>query len=149
MPKFSNKSKQLLKGVHPNLIKVMERAIEITEQDFSIICGVRTLETQRNLVKQGKSKTMKSKHLVQVDGYSHAVDVVPYPIDWNLENFYPIAEAVRKASKELNINVRWGGAWITLNLTEKTIGELVKEYSEARRKSGNKVFIDAPHFELI
>lgn len=147
--RFSKRSLDKLKGVHPDLVKVFEIAIKITKQDFSITQGVRTLTEQRKLVAQKKSQTLNSKHLVQQDGYGHAVDVVPYPVDWELEKFYPIAEAVKKAAEELGIKVRWGGAWILLNNQTLTPKQLVEEYSKARRKVGNKVFIDAPHFEIL
>lgn len=146
---FSKRSRDNLKGVHPNLVKVIELALKLSEKDFMIIEGLRTEERQMSLKRQGHSQTLNSKHLVQSDGYGHAIDLVPYPVSWKLEDFYQIVEAVRKASKQLNINVRWGGAWVTLNQTEKTIPELIQEYSQARKRAGNKVFIDAPHFELI
>lgn len=149
MAVFSKRSKEKFKGVHPDLVKVFERAIKITKQDFSITQGVRTLTEQRKLVAQKKSQTLNSMHLVQQDGYGHAVDVVPYPVDWELEKFYPIAEAVKKAAEELGIKVRWGGAWILLNNQTLTPKQLVEEYSKARRRVGNKVFIDAPHFEIL
>lgn len=147
--KFSKKSIERLKQVHPDLVKVVTRAIELSEVDFSVICGVRSMKEQRILVAEGKSRTLNSKHLVQSDGYSHAIDLAPYPINWKLEFFYPIMEAMRKAAKELNINVRWGGAWVNLNTTSETPEKLIQEYSRARRQAGNKVFIDAPHFELV
>lgn len=146
---FSKKSILKLQGVHPDLVKVITLALSYSKQDFSITEGVRTKEQQALYVRTGKSQTMNSKHLVQSDGFSHAVDVVPYPVSWDLEKFYPIADAVKKASKELGITVRWGGAWVNLNTSEKPAVELIKSYSEARKKTGNKVFIDAPHFELV
>lgn len=146
---FSKKSKLKLQGVHPDLVKVITLALSYSKQDFSITEGVRTKEQQALYVRTGKSQTMNSKHLVQSDGFSHAIDVVPYPVSWELEKFYLIADAVKKASKELGITVRWGGAWVNLNSSEKSARELVKSYSDARKKAGNKVFIDAPHFELV
>lgn len=149
MTKFSNKSKEKLKGVHPDLVKVLELAITYTKQDFSITEGVRTKEQQAIYVRTGKSQTMNSKHLVQKDGYGHAIDVVPYPVSWELEKFYPIADAIAKAAKELKVTVRWGGAWINLNSSELLAKQLLDNYVKARKKDGNKVFIDAPHFEIV
>lgn len=149
MAKFSNKSKEKLKGVHPDLVKVLELAITYTKQDFSITEGVRTKEQQAIYVRTGKSQTMNSKHLVQKDGYGHAIDVVPYPVSWELEKFYPIADAIAKAAKELKVTVRWGGAWINLNSSELLAKQLLDNYVKARKKAGNKVFIDAPHFEIV
>lgn len=149
MAKFSKKSKEKMKGVHPDLVKVLELAITYTKQDFSITEGVRTKQQQAIYVQTSKSQTMNSKHLVQADGYGHAIDVVPYPVSWELEKFYPIADAIAKAAKELNVIVRWGGAWINLNSSKLSAKQLLDNYVEARKKIGNKVFIDAPHFEII
>ena len=76
--KLSTRSKNKLKGVHPNMVAVVERAIELTKVDFGVTYGVRSLAEQEKLVASGRSQTMKSKHLKQKDGYSHAVDVVAY-----------------------------------------------------------------------
>ena len=74
--KLSNRSKGKLEGVHPDMVAVVERAIELTKVDFGVTYGVRTVEEQEKLVASGRSQTMKSKHLIQDSGYSHAVDVV-------------------------------------------------------------------------
>ena len=75
---LSKRSKDRLKGVHPDLVAVVERAIELTGVDFGVTCGVRTIEEQEANVAAGRSQTMRSKHLPQEDGYSQAVDVVAY-----------------------------------------------------------------------
>jgi hypothetical protein len=146
-----------LNGVHPNLVKVIKRAIELTSQDFSVNEGLRTLERQKRLVAAGASRTLNSKHLKQADGYGHASDLIPWgdfdgngtkEISWAWENFYPIAEAMRAAAKELNIRVRWGGCWETLNDTTKPTTQLVADYVAERRAAGKRAFIDGPHFEL-
>lgn len=146
---FSRRSLDFLQGVHPDLVAVAKRAIGLTSQDFSITQGVRTKSEQARLVVQKKSQTMDSKHLVQADGYGHAIDVVSYPVNWALEHFYPIAEAFRTAAKELNVKIRWGGSWQVLNETDKPTKTLVEEYVAVRRKAGQKSFIDAVHFELV
>ena len=150
MAKFSKKSKEKMKGVHPDLVKVLELAITYTKQDFSITEGVRTKQQQAIYVQTGKSQTMNSKHLVQKDGYSHAVDVVPFPVSWDLEKFYVIADAVEKAAEQLNVKIRWGGAWTTfVNGIDDNEKEMVQKYSANRRKLKQQAFIDAPHFELV
>ena len=150
MAKFSKKSKEKMKGVHPDLVKVLELAITYTKQDFSITEGVRTKQQQAIYVQTGKSQTMNSKHLVQRDGYSHAVDVVPFPVSWDLEKFYVIADAVEKAAEQLNVKIRWGGAWTTfVNGVDDNEKEMVQKYSANRRKLKQQAFIDAPHFELV
>lgn len=155
--KLGNTSQQRLVGVHPNLVKVVQRAIEITAQDFAVNEGLRTLERQRRLVASGASQTLNSKHLKQADGFGHAVDLVPWDdfdgngtkeISWHWGHFYPIAEAMRAAAKELGVRVRWGGCWQCLNDTTKPAQELVADYSAVRRAAGKKAFMDGPHFEL-
>lgn len=147
--RFSKKSLVKLEGVHPNLVKVVKRALELSNIDFLVLEGVRTTARQKELIRLKKSQTMQSKHLVQNDGYGHAVDLAPYPISWQLEEFYPIALAMKIAAEELNIKIRWGGGWCVLNNYNGTPEQIVKEYSQARLKTRRKAFIDAPHFELI
>jgi len=115
--KLSLRSKQRLSGVHPDLVAVVKRAIEITEQDFSVTEGIRHIERQRQLVATGKSTTLNSRHLT-----GHAVDLVPYPVSWDWEHFYPIADAMKQAAEELDVDLEWGGDW--------------------------KSFPDGPHFQL-
>lgn len=112
MFKLSQRSLSRLQGVHPDMVKVVKRAIELTQVDFGITEGLRTLETQKKYVATGKSKTMNSRHLT-----GHAVDVVAYPVDkdtWNFKYYRIISEAFKQASKELNIPIVWGGDWTTL-----------------------------------
>lgn len=106
--KLGKRSKQNLQGVHPDLIAVVERAISITKQDFTVIEGVRSIERQRQLVDKGASRTMNSRHLT-----GHAVDIAPWPISWDWEHFYPIADAMKQAAKELDIPIEWGADWKT------------------------------------
>jgi peptidoglycan L-alanyl-D-glutamate endopeptidase CwlK len=103
---FSQRSLDNLKGVHEDLVSVVTRALELTEQDFMVIEGLRTEERQKQLVAEGKSKTMNSRHLT-----GHAVDIVPYPISWEWEDFRPVVNALRKAAKELGVDVEHGFDW--------------------------------------
>lgn len=104
--KLGNRSLQKLEGVHPDLVAVVKRAIEITEQDFSVIEGLRSLERQEELFDKGATTTMNSRHLT-----GHAVDIAPYPLSWDWEYFYPIADAMKDAAQELRIDLEWGGDW--------------------------------------
>jgi peptidoglycan L-alanyl-D-glutamate endopeptidase CwlK len=116
--KLGTRSLQNLSGVHPDLVAVVKRAIEITEQYFTVIEGIRSINRQRELFKKGASTTMNSRHIT-----GHAVDMVPWPVDWNdLERFKIVSEAMKAAAEELEIPIVWGGDW--------------------------KSFHDAPHFEL-
>jgi len=103
---LSQRSMQNLSGVHPDLVGVVKRAIEITEQDFSVLEGVRKIDRQRKLVAQGKSTTMNSRHLT-----GHAVDLAPYSLSWDWEYFYPIADAMKGAAEEQGVDLEWGGDW--------------------------------------
>jgi peptidoglycan L-alanyl-D-glutamate endopeptidase CwlK len=67
-----------LEGVHPKLVEVVKRSIELTTQDFAVHDGLRTIAEQREYVRRGVSKTMNSMHMRQEDGYGHAFDLVPY-----------------------------------------------------------------------
>ena len=104
---LGTRSKENLSGVHPDLVAVVELAIKLTEQDFLVIEGMRTVERQKKLLAEGKSKTMKSRHLT-----GHAVDLCPYPVDWeDHEKFKVIAKAMKAAAEDLGISIEWGGDW--------------------------------------
>lgn len=106
---LSQRSKQRLVGVHPDLNKVVTRAIKLTTVDFSVLEGLRTLGYQKKLVDIGASTTMNSRHLT-----GHAVDLGAYAagkIRWDWPLYYKIAEAMKKASTELSIDIEWGGDW--------------------------------------
>lgn len=114
---LGTRSLQKLSGVHPDMVAVVKRAIELSEQDFSVLEGIRHINRQRELVKTGKSTTMNSRHLT-----GHAVDLVPYPVSWDWEYFYPIVDAMKAAAEELDIQITCGADW--------------------------ENFPDGPHFEL-
>lgn len=143
--KLSNKSLERMEGVDSKLVDVVKRAIELTTIDFGITEGKRTKERQSQLVKQGLSQTMNSKHL---DG--KAVDVVAYidgKVDWTFEHYITIAEAFKKASDELGVKVRWGGSWSYLSDSESA-KEAYDAYIDERKKLNKKPFLDGVHFEV-
>jgi len=105
---LSKRSLSNLEGVHPDLVAVVKRAIQITKQDFTVIEGLRTLERQQKLVDSGASRTMNSRHLT-----GHAVDIIPYPVSWDWPLYYPIADAMKQAALELDVDLEWGGDWKT------------------------------------
>lgn len=144
--RFSARSLGHLNGVHPDLVRVMTRALtEFTEIDFAVIEGLRTPQEQQELVKTGASRTLKSRHLT-----GHAVDVMAYVGGkgrWDFGLYVKIAEAVRAAARELGVRVIWGGCWQQLNQVED-IGAAVAAYSARKKKAGQTPLIDGPHFEL-
>ena len=74
--RLSNRSLDRLEGVHPDLVETVKKAIDRTKIDFGVTYGVRSLEEQQRLFNMGRSQTLKSKHLIQDSGFSHAVDLV-------------------------------------------------------------------------
>ena len=103
---LGKRSKERLEGVHPDLVAVVERAITISNVDFTVLEGVRTRERQKELFAKGASKTMNSRHIT-----GHAVDLAPWPISWEKEEFIPIVKAMRQAAEELGIDVVHGHDW--------------------------------------
>lgn len=110
---LSKRSKDRLIGVHPSLVKIVERAIQLSEVDFMVIEGLRTKEQQAINVKKGVSKTMNSYHLT-----GHAVDLAPLvnrAIPWNdWSKFVLVKNAMMKAAEEQGIKLTWGGDWTTI-----------------------------------
>lgn len=129
MARFSERSLKALEGVHPKLVDVLLEVIQY--YDFTVLEGLRSAQTQAEYFALGKSKTLNSKHLRQSDGYSHAVDIVPYPIDWNdYQRFAFLAGLIIATGKSKGVDITWGHDW-------DGDGDL----QEHR-------FKDSPHFEL-
>ena len=133
-------------------VETVKKAIEYTDVDFGVIYGVRDLETQKKLFESGKSQTMKSKHLIQEDGYAHAVDLMAYDgsnPSWDIVDYDNIADAMRKAAKEVGIDIVWGAAWHKiLTMSPDSAEDLMNDYIDTRRKESRRPFIDGPHFQL-
>lgn len=108
---LSKKSLDRLTGVHPDLVRVVKRAIEITTVDFAVLEGVRSKSRQEQLVKAGASQTMNSRHIT-----GHAVDLGAYvsgSVRWDWPLYHKIADAVKQAAAELGVPIEWGGDWRT------------------------------------
>jgi peptidoglycan L-alanyl-D-glutamate endopeptidase CwlK len=117
---LTDRDKTRLIGVHPDLVKVVTRAAELTAVDFTVTEGKRTLDRQKQLVAAGASQTLNSRHLT-----GHAVDVaalVAGQVRWDWPLYYKLADVFKKAAEELQIAIEWGGDW--------------------------KSFKDGPHFQL-
>ena len=121
MRAYSARSLKNLNGIHPDLRRVVDRALQDSPLDFVVIEGLRTKERQKQLVAQGASKTMNSRHLT-----GHAVDLVPIgpngkaAFDWPL--YDRLGPAVKEAAAKEGVALTWGGDWSS--------------------------FRDGPHFEL-
>lgn len=132
MYKLSKRSLTNLQGVNTNLVKVVQRAIEITKQDFMVTEGLRSREqccinygkgrTAQQCTQKGVPAKYAQPNISKVTWLNNpfaskhsqgrAVDLVPYPVDWNdLAKFRSIAEAMKQAAKELDVSINWGGDW--------------------------------------
>ena len=152
--RLSQRSMDRLEGVHPDMTAVVERAIQLTGIDFGVTQGVRTLDEQKAHVAAGRSQTMASKHLLQDDGFSHAVDVVAYvgsDVSWELNVYDDICDAFKEAAKEVGCSIKWGAAWSEgdIRTYKGTSEDAMMAYVDLRRSQGRRPFIDAPHFELM
>lgn len=120
MRTYSNRSLRSLKGIHPDLRRVIDRALQESPLDFVVIEGLRTKARQAELVASGASQTMNSRHIT-----GHAVDLLPIgprgpAFDWPL--YHKLGPAVKAAAADLGVDLEWGGDW--------------------------KSFKDGPHFQL-
>jgi peptidoglycan L-alanyl-D-glutamate endopeptidase CwlK len=118
--KLGARSIERLQGVHPDLVRVVHRAIALTPVDFTVLEGLRSPERQKTLVASGASQTLNSRHIT-----GHAVDLgawVDNQVDWSWPLYTKIANAMKASANELGISIVWGGDW--------------------------KTFKDGPHFEL-
>lgn len=109
--KLSERDVTRLLGLHPDLVKVVHRAAELTTVDFIITEGKRTLSRQRELFKAKATQTMDSRHLT-----GHAVDIaakVAGQVRWDWPLYYQLAEAFKEAAEELQVALEWGGDWST------------------------------------
>ena len=147
--KLSERSLGNLKGVDARLQKAVQHAIGETKVDFGVICGLRTIEEQRELVAKGASQTMASKHLEGL-----AVDLMAYigggRASWELNLYDDIADAMREGAERANVPIRWGAAWHITDIRDwkGTMEEAMNEYIDLRRRQGKRPFLDCPHFEL-
>lgn len=117
---LSARDKTRLKGVHPDLVKVVVEAAISSPVKFMVLEGKRTVARQRKLVASGASKTMRSRHLT-----GHAVDLAPIvdgKISWAWPVYNILGPHIEATAKKLGVQIKWGGRW--------------------------KRFKDGPHFQL-
>lgn len=119
MYKFGKRSLSCQVGVHPDLVRVVNKAMSLQIMDFTIYYGVRTPEEQEKLYQQGRTTpgpivtwTKNSYHLAQDDGYGHAMDIAPYPVDWgNSLRFARLAGIIQACAVLEGVDIEWGGIW--------------------------------------
>jgi len=113
---LSKTSMSRLEGVHPDLVCVVKRAIELTDVDFIVTEGVRTMKRQRELVAAGASKTLKGRHIPENNrsGMACAVDLAAYvggKVNWSWPLYNKLATAMKQSAAELRVPIEWGGDW--------------------------------------
>lgn len=148
---LGSKSRAELVGVHPDLVRVVERAIALSPVDFTVHDGIRTVEEQKRYVAEGVSWTMRSKHLE-----GRAVDLVPWingKARWEWPPIYRIAAVMRAVAVEDGVTLRWGGVW-DHNLNDLPgdaagLEAAVADYVSRRRALGKRAAIDGPHYEVV
>lgn len=146
---LGSRSLNNLQGIDARLVQCVHRAIKLTLQDFTVFEGLRTIERQRQLLAQGASRTLQSKHLT-----GHAVDLVPWiqgKAVWDWDGCAKIAFAMDQAATEQGIanKITWGGAWDRkLSDYGGRLEDYMKEVHSYVNRTG-KNFIDGPHFEIL
>ena len=128
MPKFSRSSKRKLATCDQRLQDIFNEVVK--KWDCTIVCGHRSEYDQNKAYNEGKSmlKYPKSKHNTNP---SIAVDVCPYPIEWNnKKKFHVFAGYVYRVADEMGYKLRWGGNW--------NMGDIEKQRFE-----------DLPHWEIL
>lgn len=133
---LGQRSLSRLEGVHPDLVRVIKKAAAMSSLDFTVLEGMRSKARQQQLMKQGATKTLNSRHLT-----GHAVDIAPMvdgTVRWDWPLYLQLAEVVRSASVAENVPIRWGGTWKLLTNIQGPITAKILSRS----------FPDGPHFEL-
>ncbi len=129
MPQFSKTSLQKLDSCDPRLQNLFLTVIQ--HMDCSVLEGHRPKDIQNKHFVEGKSKVKwpHSKHNVKP---SKAIDVAPYPINWeDILRFHQFAFFVKGIALQLGLKIRWGGDWDNDHNTQ------------------DNRFNDLPHFELL
>ena len=117
--KLNTASIAKLKGVHPDLVRVVLRCADDwkdADTGFIVTCGVRTLAEQKVLVAKGASKTLRSRHIPAANGYAHAVDLaatIDGRVRWDWPLYDRLAKAMKAAAKAEKVPLEWGGDWKT------------------------------------
>lgn len=147
-------SARLAKAADP-MQRVLLRAIDITEQDFSIVETLRSDKKQAAAFAAGASQldgeTRRSKHQANADGLAEAADLYPYVAGLGTRNEtalqLQVAEAMRKASRDVGVRLIWGGSWSLLR-HNRTAANLWAAYVRRKVAKGEALFFDPWHFEL-
>ena len=108
---LGQRSLERLEGVHADLVRLVKRAAATSDLDFTVLEGLRTLDRQRQLMANGATKTMNSRHLT-----GHAVDLAPMiggKVSWDWPLYHRLAKIVKAAAAAEQVPLQWGGDWRT------------------------------------
>jgi len=131
MPKLGKRSRQRLNGVDAKLVNVLHEVCKYF--DITVIEGLRSQKRQDQLVAEGKSKTKFGKHV-----QGKAVDIAPYPIDWEArDDFHYLGGFLLGIASQMGVKVRWGGDWNASSLFK------------GQRTTKDNNFDDLVHFEIL
>ena len=128
---FSERSLNNMKGLHPDLVSVLEHAIVNAPYDFTVIEGLRNITRQKALFDGKATLTMDSKHLIQNDGYGHAFDIgyiYDNHLDARYETYADLNDHFQEIASRLGVKLKWGGTF---------------------KKANGKPFVDAGHWQLV
>lgn len=127
--RFSQNSLDHMDGVHPKLIAIAHRALEISPIDFGIgeDGGFRTMSHQMRLHDRGASQKDGIRHK-STHQYGGALDPAPW-VDGPSNDpihYATVAAAFLVAAGEMGVKLWWGGLWpnfvdmphLQLDLTE-------------------------------
>ena len=106
---LGQRSLSRLEGVHPDLVRVVKKAAALSDLDFTVLEGIRSVERQKQLVSQGASKTMNSRHIT-----GHAVDLAPMiagEVRWDWPLYHKLAKVIKAAAADEKVPLQWGGDW--------------------------------------
>jgi peptidoglycan L-alanyl-D-glutamate endopeptidase CwlK len=106
---LGQRSLSRLEGVHPDLVRVVKKAAALSDLDFTVLEGIRSVERQKQLVSQGASRTMNSRHIT-----GHAVDLAPMiagEVRWDWPLYHKLAKIVKSAAADEKVPLQWGGDW--------------------------------------
>ena len=98
-----------LVGVNSRLVSVVRGVALIAPVRFKVVEGMRTMTRQRQLLKEGKTKTLSSKHLI-----GRAVDIAPIvdgKVSWDWKHFTPLVSCARAVSADLGVPLVFGYDW--------------------------------------
>lgn len=143
---LSERSLRNLRGVHEDLVDCVKLAHDMCSYDFTVVEGLRTLETQKAYLAKGATSTLRSYHIL-----GRAVDLMLFKGNTILEDitmYAHVADCMDASAEDLGIEITWGAVWDKRMSDYDDANKEFKEYIAQRRYKGKRPFVDAVHFQL-